>query len=385
MRRNETILWLSQIALPGAVAAYTLFLSRFGPAPGDLLWLATGGACLWVIAAAMVLVTSRARQRVWLRVGLSLWLTAVTWSLGMCSLVFAGMQVDILPVVWKGKPGVSEWEKIGIITEHPRYGWWHIPGAVGRHKHWDFNVVYTIDNDGFRVTSSPTKVTKDVLCLGGSDTFGHGVSDNEVFPAVLADQYWTGLKVRNGGCMAWGAGQAFLLTKDYFANHKAPAMVFYCWSPGHARRSSLRKSWLNVLDRVGRRNPHFEIENDSLVFRGLAGVEEGLPESPELRWAEFELSVRLLVEMGRVCQEKAVPFYLVLLPYWRPTSEWDSLTDGIATEVGRKGVRCIDVRSCIQDLPANRLYFPHDTHPRPVWHERVAQALAEAKMIPGGN
>jgi hypothetical protein len=382
MGGKAALLWLSQIALPGTVALYALFQSIAGSPPSDMRGLAAKGALLWILVTPSVLLASRANRPILLRASFSLWVAAVTFSTLLCSLRLVGVNLDIPLTMWRierafeGKD--EDGDAIGIYASHPRYGWSLMPGTVGRHQFVDFDVVSTIDNDGFRVTNSPPQGAAFVLCLGCSFTFGQGVSDYETYPAILGRQYWIDVKVRNGGVNGWGTAQAFLFAEDYLSNHEAPALVLYGWVPYHLERNCRQKSWLELLAKSGRKNPYFELENDRFFFRGLAGPEDGLPLSPALQSTQADLSGRLLIGIGERCRQHGSRFVLALLPIKHPTPERDFLTDQIATEVRRKGLECLDLRKCTQGESRERLYFAHDPHPQPLWHELVAQAVSDA-------
>jgi hypothetical protein len=310
----------------------------------------------------------------------------------MAYLKLARVNVDLPMTLWRARTallGQPLWGKeIGLFTSHPRYGWWHLPGTVGTHEFVDYKVLCTTGEDRFRVTRTPQKPNGDVLCLGCSFTFGAGVADQESYVAVLADQYWTDMKVHNAGVNGWGTAQALLLAQDYFANHPAPALVLYGWIAKHLERNSCRKRWLGALDKYDRKNPCFEIENDSLVFRGLRGLEDGLPDSPGLDATELDLSVRMLSGIERICRDHGTRFVVVLLPYDsgdpRFNQHLDSLTDEVATRARKAGLECLDVRHCTAGLARDLLYFAHDPHPKPTWHELIAQAIA-ASIVPTRN
>jgi hypothetical protein len=381
MRGKAAFLWISQIVLPGAIVLYVLCKSAFGSPVSDWMRLAANGALVWIVVTAGVLVASRAKRPLLLRVGVSLWAIAMIFSVLLCLVKVAGVRSDIPLTLWRVKHTLAGKhdgiEAIGIYAAHPRYGWSHVPGAVGKHEFVDFDVVYTIDSDGFRVTDSPPKATKEVLCLGCSVTFGHGVSDSEAYPAILGRQYWTDIKVRNGAVNAWGTAQAYLFAEDYLASHKAPALVLYSWGPYHLERNYRRKRWLEILSQSGRKNPYFEIEGDRLCYRGLAGSEDGLPSSPALRATEADVSAHLLTGIGQLCREHGSRFVVLLLPTRFPNPVEDALTNEIAGEVRRKGLECFDLGKCTQGQSRERLYFAHDPHPQAPWHELIAQAIAE--------
>jgi hypothetical protein len=333
-----------------------------------------------------IIAATRPARPTLLRVGLSLWVTAVTWSMGMAALKFAHVKVDLLMTVWRAKQALAgqpvEGKEIGLYASHPRYGWWHLPAAAGRHEFVDYCALYTTGADRFRVTRTPPNPAGEVLCLGCSFTFGAGVSDQEPYAAILADRYWTSIKVHNAGVNGWGTAQALLLAEDYFANHPAPGLVLYGWIAKHLERNSLRKRWLKFLSKFGRRNPCFAITNESLVCRGLCGPEDGLADSASLDATELDLTVRMLSGIERICREHGSQFVVVLLPYGatdgRYKQQLDSLTNEVVTRAQKMGVGCLDVRHCTAGLPRDSLYFAHDPHPKPRWHELVAKSIAAA-------
>jgi hypothetical protein len=385
MRREPALLWILQLTPPAAIVAYALFRALKGPAPGDWLVLTAAGSLVWVVATGLILLGSRALRTTLLSVGYTLWMTAIAWCLFLAVLSVAHVKIDLPLRIWRARQTLLhepiEGREIGLYASHPRYGWWHCPGVESRHKFVDFDVLYTTGADCFRVTRTPEKPAGEVLCLGCSYTFGHGVEDREPYASILASEYWTNIKVHNAGVNGWGTAQALLLAEDYFANHRAPAVVLYGWIAKHLERNALRKRWLQFIAGSGRKKPCFEIVDDRLVFAGLHGPEDGLADSPGLDAVELDLSVRMLAAIDRICREHGSRFVVVLLPYDskdpRFNQHLDSLTDDVATRAKSAGLECLDVRPCTAGLGRDVLYNPHDPHPKLRWHKLVARAIAE--------
>jgi hypothetical protein len=286
----------------------------------------------------------------------------------------------------EGKP--IESREIGIFTSHPRYGWWHIPSATGAHEHVDFDVRYSIDEAGFRITPAAPPGAPEILCLGCSYTFGHGVRDHEAYPWVLGDKYWQGMKVHNAAVNAWGTAQMLLFTEDYLKSHK-PALVIYGWIPRHAVRNSLGMEWLQMMAKYDRKSPYFELVNGELRYRGLRGLGDAITQLPPLGSAEKNLCARLLEGIAARCASQAVPFAVVLLPYMvvNPgvTQTMNQFTDEVVESLTQANVRCFDARGCIGALTYEQLYFRHDPHPIPIWHQLVARTIAQNVKIPSGQ
>ena len=90
-------------------------------------------------------------------------------------------------------------------------GWMLKPGSTCRHvRPGDFDVVYTVDENGFRKTREAPSPALTITFFGDSYTFGHGVGDHETFPAVIAETYVKPeVRVRNAGVEGYGIVQMY--------------------------------------------------------------------------------------------------------------------------------------------------------------------------------
>jgi hypothetical protein len=391
--KQSTLLWLGQLLVPVGLAVYGLVPIVFsGQTPSDRWRLTFVGLLLWIVSVPLMPVALRGKYIRLFRASASLWVLALTWTSIMVVLRVTHVQIDLEAAMGfvrerlAGKP--IDGKIIGkMFCQHPRYGWWHEPIAQGRQqKYDDFDVLYSTDENCFRVTPTPPKPATEILCLGCSFTFGAGVADDQNYPAILGKRFWSDFKVRNAGVCGWGTSQAVLLTEDYFASHPAPALVLYGWIAFHPERNFLRKSWLEANEAHPLRHvPYFELEGDGLAFRGLRGPEAALPDSPALLQTELELSARMLAEIGRICRKHGSRFVVVLLPCDLSSSdrnrENDAVTDEVKSRLGARNLEFVDVRHTRAEFPRESLYFSRDNHPRPLWHERIAQSIADA-VIP---
>lgn len=117
----------------------------------------------------------------------------------------------------------------GLMRYHYKLGWELSPNWTGKHEHYDFDVSYSINDEGFRQqTSVASSQSNQIAILGDSFTFGFGVNDNETFSQLLnnqvANQYFI-----NYGVPGYSTDQEYLLLKDKLSNNKISQvlLVFY--------------------------------------------------------------------------------------------------------------------------------------------------------------
>lgn len=206
-------------------------------------------------------------------------------------------------------------DPIGIWQLDPVLGYSHVPGAIGRHTHVDsFDVTYTIDADGHRVTPTPRQPRGRIAVLGGSFTFGFGVEDEQAWPSVLAAAMPT-FKIDNRAAIAWGTTHA-LLSLQQAMSEDPPDAVLYGWIPHHANRNYRRDRWVQEILGFGRHHPYFELEGDQLVPKLLTKPEEMLAwDTPGLVRTERALSLAMVARMRTLCRQANVPFVLVRLTW----------------------------------------------------------------------
>ncbi len=133
-------------------------------------------------------------------------------------------------------------------------------------------VIYTYSTDikGRRITpqSSETKKTKICLFFPCSFTFGIGVNDDETFPFYFAQQN-PECKVYNYGIPSGSPQQMYLLISEpNFTDDLEclPLIIIYWFIPHHLERLI---GTPNLVGSWGGRLPCIEMENDSLIYKGL--------------------------------------------------------------------------------------------------------------------
>ena len=307
----------------------------------------------------------------WKKLALALCATVLSLGTVIAVLLATGIleNSDIvgLRTRWRGST------PIGIWQSDPVLGWSHRPSSMGRHRHpTDFDVRYNIDSDGNRRVPE-AGAGPEILFLGGSFTFGYGVTDGQAFPA-LVQRAFPDLKAVNAGAMAWGTVHAWLRLTTRLEEPEPPAMVVYGYIDHHRRRNWLRRSWLETLKRKNDfESPRVEIIDGILVWQGLTDPEvHGLPDSATVVEAENKITARLLEEMALRCRREGVPFLVVHLPDRSDVTGLQPLQatfDRLADEEA-----FVDLRPIGDDT---RSRFANNNHLSPEGHRMVAARLEE--------
>jgi lysophospholipase L1-like esterase len=284
----------------------------------------------------------------------------VYWILG-----FVG--IDLERQIWLLQRQLFGPAKVGIWQDNPIFGWTNKPNAVGRHrKPPDFDVQYHTDKYKHRITVTSYQLPK-LLFLGGSFTFGHGVEDDEPYPAVLQKR-WPQYKIINGAVNAWGTTQALLKLKEQLKRHDDIRLVVYGFITHHLYRNFLRKSWLKqIAVNRNRRNPYFNLVNGQLVFQGLADYKrDGMLDGIEVAAMEITMTLKMLEKMKNLCQRSAISLLLLYLP------------DGSSNKLPQHFMKIfepdfyLDLRQVV-NYSKNK--FVYDYHPTAKGHRLIADGI----------
>ena len=128
------------------------------------------------------------------------------------------------------------------------------------------DAVYSINNDGFRVTGSQeVDSDKCLVFYGGSITFGQSLNDEDTLPYILGNFFNENIKIFNFGFNGYGPHQ-FLSYLDHFENlsfFKCKKTIFiYSYISDHVGRVVGKRSW-------GAKSPRYIEDNNRLIFSGL--------------------------------------------------------------------------------------------------------------------
>jgi hypothetical protein len=131
-----------------------------------------------------------------------------------------------------------------------------------------YNVVYTIDDKGRRVTpvSRPEDRTHFILFFGGSYTFGAGLNDNETLPAYVGE-FAPDYRSYNYGVPGYGTQQVFVkLQSDDLAAEipQTEGIAIYTFICAHIKRvigsSDMQNTWGEFM-------PYYSLDSEGELIR----------------------------------------------------------------------------------------------------------------------
>lgn len=347
---------LTAIALLGAVIVARLYYKELGLSRD----LEFDKLAVLALSAALVLLGLVAR-RLAPQVTLLAFTLCASGALGL--MVSPWFGVDVAAAVKRAVTRVVfRPQHADIFEVDERYGYRLRPNARGRERTADYDVVYTIDEGGHRITPSPPRPRGTVVLIGDSFTFGTGVADHEVYPHVLGQDYWRDVKVVNNAAGGWGIVQAYVALTDTLAAEPLPSMIIYAMIPDDQFRSYLRSPvTVGVRQRL-------EFVDGSLVMMDVPPAGPPTEAPPALVEKELAMNRAMLLDMHRKCAAKGLPFAVVLL------QDNGRFAPDLIYTLGERQVPVVDLTR----LPYER--FTHDYHPNARDHRHIAQALFDSPI-----
>jgi hypothetical protein len=129
-----------------------------------------------------------------------------------------------------------------------------------------YNVIYTIDANGHRITPSYTKTedAKSILFFGCSMTFGYGLNDHETFPYLVGMHFKDQYKIYNFAFGGYGTHQMYAALEHNLVDkfvEITPKHAIYTVIPDHINRIVNKKKW-------GSHDPKYILEDGKPKFAG---------------------------------------------------------------------------------------------------------------------
>ena len=282
-----------------------------------------------------------------------------------------------------------------LNSDHPVLGWAPEPGRryearKTRGEQVLYDVYYTIDENGFRITPPPNRENAPaILFTGCSFTFGEGLNDEESFPYRVAQKLDGRYKICNLAYSGYGAQQTLAnirhgLYKKALGDSQPLAMI-HLSIPDHADRAVGALSWGQRAPRFfagsdGRLETNGTFENSGTTGEWLRYVRLKEAEKSELGKRLFsyrtsdediELWIELLKSARREFQDSfpETPFIVVLLNSPTPT------TQKMEEALKKSGLTYHLCYSESPDLREEKYKIPVDRHPNALGAEKLADYM----------
>jgi len=321
----------------------------------------------------------------------------------------------------------SEHMEPGMIVYDAQLGWKLQPYWSGKHHHYDYDVEYNINRDGFRGIDTRDRES-GIAVVGDSFSFGLGVNDEETFVSLLNQKQQN--KFYNYSVPGYSTDQQLLLINRhgnelsrhvllvvYLGNDIFDNMRSYPLQAEHGKPFfKLRDDMLSLENTPVPLQPKpaaakaesissivlgEDYDNNSLLFwladfeitRRLGLFQEDILLSDEIMQTRFEaplqLFYKLVFEMSHIIDKNNGQLSVVLLPgrsfveqpasvsaqfqdYFRYNIK-STLTTGSSIEV-------LDLAAFLRELHAdgiNDMYYPNEGHLTPLGHQYVTDYLLE--------
>ncbi len=314
----------------------------------------------------------------------------------------------------------------GFLRYHPQLGWKTSPRWQGNHRHYDFEVNYSTDPNGYRTTPALEKSRHQrVGWVGDSFTFGMGVDDEFTFINQL-NRFDTKRAHLNFGIPGFSTDQELLLIQREVVRFRLKTVVLVVYLG-----NDLLDNLLDYPLQAEQPKPRFIVKNEKLEavvhggsflprkpkdnrinarslllgsesgelgwFRRLSlrselgrrlrlmlPVKEGAEKNLEQRLQPaLELFDKLLWMIRFEVEQAGMDFRIVLLPgsslLQRPQSlsgrYQDYLRHQILQTSESKNLKVFDIKELLQAHGSKDLYHSHEGHLTREGNRIVAQAL----------
>ncbi len=321
----------------------------------------------------------------------------------------------------------SERMQPGMILYDAQLGWKLKPYWSGKHHHYDYDVTYNINRDGFRGAETQ-RGNVDFAVVGDSFSFGLGVNDDETFVALLNANSKEKNVYRNYSVPGYSTDQQLLLLNRlkgrinadvllvvYLGNDIFDNMRDYPLQAEHAKpyfelndnTLSLKNTPVPLAPKsaAARKNTisnivlgeshHEEIFSDWFarleINRRLGLFQKNIELSDEEMDQRFSESLKLfntlVYETRKLVNKNAVQLNVVLLPgrsyVEQPVSVsaqyQEYFRQKIRSSLDAASIKVMDLATHLRALHDNgiqNLYYPNEGHLTPLGHQHVADYLA---------
>lgn len=371
-----------ELAGTGMVAAFVFWAT--------VVWLSSVVLALALVAGWLLTVLVVGRRRPYRTTAL-LALSFVTAT----ECLELALHSDMLPGGRDYRPAAqeAEWGRTRIVDTKPTLraadqqlgyrlaGSRRARSTLTKDKALIYDVVYTIEDSGFRATPGAPVDGRAVLLMGDSFQFGDGLEDDQTLAFHLASRSAGEFRPVNLGTPGYGPHQVLRqlqLGVPLVSGTDHMDFLFLNILDQHIRRASGKAHWL-------RDSPRYEVSTEGVVLAGVFRpsskfMDKLVEDSAVLALLGEALDryrssdQKRFVAILREIQAEAKARYgarLLVLYYPEQAVVGES---GIAELFCRAGVPFIDVVARLPITPesAHKYYIPGDGHPTSELNSRVA-------------
>lgn len=260
-----------------------------------------------------------------------------------------------------------------------------------------YDVVYTTNANGLRVTAAPAAVAKKcIVFFGDSITFGEGVGDTRNFPYLVSQKVADRYVTYNFGFSGYGAHQMLAALQSGRVGQTVqctPKYFIYLGIPDHAARAAGLDPW----DAHG---PRFRLQPDGTVVQqghfddpdprtgGWLAAWAGKALASSVIWQKFfgrpyridaqdiALLDGIVRQSARVAQER-FPGSVFDMVLWNGGN--DDEVRRIEQGLAGSDVRVSHMTDAVPDFydQSDRyILSTHDRHPNTTWHRMMADYIS---------
>lgn len=268
-----------------------------------------------------------------------------------------------------------------IYLPSPMLGWQGRPDA-GYDLLLNGKIVQAhFSGSGFRlVPNQPASCRKSLWVLGCSFAFGHGLTDDETFCALLQRDLpdW---KICNFAQNGYSTTHALIQAASYLARAK-PACLTYCFIPAHRQRNVAHVQVIQGyqyprwVESPIQYHPKAEINRDDQLI--ISRVRFKRPDLSGIDLTDYYISeicldmvaIRLMEELNDLCQKAGVHFFVTVLR--KVSSKRNDVM--LIDKLRGIGMPLLDIA-----LPSTPEYtfMPTDEHPNALANEYFASGIKQ--------
>ena len=142
-----------------------------------------------------------------------------------------------------------------------------------------------VENNDNRKTLNKNNNKNNIMIIGGSFSFGSGVSDDQTY-AYKLDKLLPKFNIYNFGQPGYGTIQSIIILNEKIKKIENVNLIIYGFIDHHIQRNVARSAWLEVLSKAHNENSKFK---PSIPYGEINKKDETLTIKPLISYSNFPL------------------------------------------------------------------------------------------------